>query len=164
MSTVEGSLLTDEARAWVGTELVLADAVVSDDNVRRFVVGCGDVNPVYLDDAAARDAGYESAIAPPLICSALCRPVVPRGELAGDGRAEALMPPVGAGRAMAGETDVECLRPIYRGTRISGRRRLESLAEKEGRRRRFVVASWTTEYTDEHGRLLVRETYRQILS
>lgn len=164
MPTAEQPLLTDAAMAWVGREFALPAATVSDESVRRFVVGTGDANPVYLDDDAARAAGYDAAIAPPLICSALCRPVAPRAALTEDGRAEALVPPVGLGRAMAGETEVECLAPIYRGTRVSGRRRLDSLVAKEGKRRRFVVATWRTEYTDERGAVLVRETYRQILS
>jgi acyl dehydratase len=161
---VTGGLLTEQALSRVGVEVELPATVVSTDAVRRFVAGTGDTNPVYLDDDAARAAGFRSAIAPPLICSALARPVVPRAELADDGRAAALGVPVGAGRAMAGELEIECLRPLYHGTRITGRRRLVALEEKAGRRRAFVLATWTTEYVDDGGEVLVRETYRQILS
>lgn len=157
-------LLTERARSWLGVEIELPAVVVSADAVRRFVAGTGDANPVYLDDDAARATGYRSAIAPPLICGALARPVVPRPELAADGRTAALGVPVGEGRAMAGELEVECVRPVYHGTRISGRRRLVSLQEKAGRRRAFVLATWSTEYVDDAGDVVVRETYQQILS
>ena len=160
----EGSLLTAEALAWVGREVELPEVVVSDDNIGRFLAGTGDRNPLYTDDEVARQAGHDAAVVPPLACMALSRPVVPVCELASDGRAEILRPPVGAGRAMAGQLEVECVRPLYRGGRVRGRRRLVSLEEKQGRRRRFVLATWQTEYRDQAGELVVRETYQQILS
>ena len=38
--------------------------------IRHWVEAMGDLNPVYVDDAAARDAGFPGIIAPPTMLQA----------------------------------------------------------------------------------------------
>src|SRR5262250_216630 len=51
-------------------------------------------------------------------------------------------PPVGEGRGMNGESQLEFHRPLRLGDHLHSRRRLVSLDPKEGRRRSMVIATW----------------------
>ncbi|MET7399281.1 MaoC family dehydratase N-terminal domain-containing protein [Dactylosporangium sp. NPDC005572] len=64
------SLLTEEIRALVGTSVVYtAPEPLGRAAIRYFALAVGDDNPVYTDDDAAREAGYDGVVAPPtLVC------------------------------------------------------------------------------------------------
>jgi acyl dehydratase len=64
------SLLTDELRSWVGREVTYtAPEELGRASIRYYALAMRDDNPLYLDDAHAREAGHPSVIAPPtLIC------------------------------------------------------------------------------------------------
>lgn len=58
--------------SFVGRERTLPDPYqVSTGKIREFAAAIGDVNPLYVDDAAARRAGYPSVIAPPTFAIAV---------------------------------------------------------------------------------------------
>lgn len=63
-------LLTEELRARVGeTRTYTAPEALSRASIRYYAIAVGDRNPVYLDPAAARAAGWDDVIAPPtLLC------------------------------------------------------------------------------------------------
>jgi acyl dehydratase len=52
----------------LGKEFPLGTFAITAQDIRAFVEAVGDFNPLYLDPAAAREAGYPDVIAPPLFC------------------------------------------------------------------------------------------------
>ncbi len=57
-------ILTEEVRPWIGrtTEPMLLPEEISASDVRRYVDATGDCNPLWIDDAAARAAGYRERL------------------------------------------------------------------------------------------------------
>jgi hydroxyacyl-ACP dehydratase HTD2-like protein with hotdog domain len=155
------ALLTAEARTWIGMEIDIPRAEISVRDVERYIVGCGG-SEALLGGIALANVSTDSRV-PPLIYQALTGPVAPRRDLTGDGSTAERRPPIGDGQGMAGETEVRFHRPLRVGDALNGRRRLLSLEEKDGRRRRFVVSTWLTEYRGDDGELLITETFRQLL-
>ncbi len=153
---METTLLTDEALAWVGREFDMPEFTVTEQDIRHYAAALG--GPVPAPGASA-----EPLAAQPLLYTALTRPVLAPSDLTEDGLSEDRRAPVGEGHVMFGGIEVELLRPLHAGDRVRGRRRLASLEEKEGRRARFVLATWHTEYADAQGEPVIRETATQIL-
>lgn len=52
----------------LGKEIAVGEFSATVEEIRAFAEAIGDVNPLYVDAAAARQAGYEDCIAPPLFC------------------------------------------------------------------------------------------------
>jgi acyl dehydratase len=64
------TLLTHGAEAMIGTEVsYISPEPLGRASIRYFAMAVGDLNPVYLDETAARRAGFDDVIAPPtLVC------------------------------------------------------------------------------------------------
>lgn len=155
------SLLTPEIMAWVGRTITFASDPISISEARRFIAASGDDNPLY---AIEQEAGDDTAApVPPMLYYGATRPLVPASAMAEDGTVHEHRPMVGTGQTMGGSVEMEWLRPLQTGDRLSGVRTLKSLTEKQGKTRRFVIAEWETEYRDQAGRLAVRERYEQLL-
>ncbi len=61
-----GSLLTPEIEGLVGSTVAYtAPEPFGPAEFRYFALAIGDTNPIYIDDAAARAAGYDGVTAPP---------------------------------------------------------------------------------------------------
>jgi acyl dehydratase len=52
----------------LGKEIAVGEVLVTMESIREFAEATRDVNPVYVDPDAARQAGYPACIAPPLFC------------------------------------------------------------------------------------------------
>lgn len=52
----------------LGKEVPVCELQVTAESIRDFAEATGDVNPLYVDLEAARQAGYPACIAPPLFC------------------------------------------------------------------------------------------------
>lgn len=52
----------------LGKEVELGTFPVTAEAIRAFAEAVGDLNPLYIDRAAARQAGYPDVIAPPTFC------------------------------------------------------------------------------------------------
>jgi len=64
----ERSLLTEELRRRIGEEATyVAPEPLGRAALRYFAEAIGDPNPVYVDDAAARAAGFSGVVAPPTL-------------------------------------------------------------------------------------------------
>src|SRR5438105_4753249 len=68
MSVDVESLVTDTMRACVGAEspLMSLPEEISASDVRRYAEATGDFNPLWMDDEAARSAGYKGRRVPPI--------------------------------------------------------------------------------------------------
>src|SRR3990170_3015038 len=65
MTQPQASVITDEMRAAIGQESAPVTFEVDKNSCRMFARAVGYSDPVYYDEAAAREAGYRSIPAPP---------------------------------------------------------------------------------------------------
>jgi acyl dehydratase len=52
----------------LGKEMSVGEFSVTAEEIRALAEATGDMNPLYVDSSAARQAGYADCIAPPLFC------------------------------------------------------------------------------------------------
>lgn len=155
------TLITDEAREWVGRQFDLGEAILTADRVLKYAVGS---DHALLGDlvGAGSEPARKTHISP-LILRAMFAPVVRRQRLSSDGRPPVSVPPIGDGRAMAGEVSIELYHPLTVGMRLTATKVLDALNEKQGSEREFVVAHWQTTYVLDSGSVIATELYKQIL-
>jgi acyl dehydratase len=60
-----GPVVTAEMRALVGSETVPVVYDIERGAIRKFARAIGDPNPIYVEESAAREAGYRGVVAPP---------------------------------------------------------------------------------------------------
>lgn len=148
-------LLTSAASAWIGfTTQSPAEPVIARD-VLRYMVATGAPLPDESEWARPR--------VPPLFYRTLGRRIAPIGELREDGLWLGLRPTIGVGQVLAGGIDVRFHRELVVGDVVIGTRRLESLVEKSGRTRDFVLAAWVMTLRDAAGVDVLRETVSEIM-
>jgi acyl dehydratase len=132
---------------------------------QRFALAVGDTNPLYFDEAAARAAGYDRLVVPPLFLTSVMGWGAGPGEteLREDGLAESdsFLIPVRGMRAMGGGQQVEWHAPVLEGVQVTLRRELADVRWRQGRSGPMVLFTVVRRYLDEHGSLLVtcRETF-----
>jgi acyl dehydratase len=97
-------------------------------SVGRFAAATHDPDPAYLDDQAAKAAGYDRAIAPPMFVPSMLDYAggPPEASLRRDGVALSWFPSIVAPEAvlMGGGQDIEFLSPIYVGDVVEVKRSL----------------------------------------
>lgn len=147
------SLLTDEVKQWVGTEHRFGPEPIIERDVLRYLVGT----------QARLPAPGERVRVPAMFYRSIGRPIAEVARVGDDGLWPGLRPAVGTGQTLAGGIDVEFSRELVVGDVITGTRRLISLDEKVGRRKRFVLAVWRSSLLDEDSVEVVRETVSEIM-
>ena len=155
------ALLTEELRSWIGREAHYpAREELGRASIRYFALAMGDDNPLYVDDAYARRAGYPSVIAPPTLVCETCQ-YAHRAPNA-DGYLGHEWPlPLPASRLVRAGNDYEFMRPVLPSDRISVTWTLESIVEKsfsKGGTQLFVTS--VARYIDAAGEIVAvnRET------
>ena len=159
--------LTDalaELQTLVGSEGAEVSGTILRRDIERFARASGDEAAIHFDDDAARDAGYASVPAPPLMLSSILEwgPGPPLGELREDGTGvgrESWLP-LESLRLMGGGQDLELHAPVHDGRQFVARPRLEAVELKEGAAGALLLMTITTEFRDPDGTPLVtcRET------
>ena len=155
------ALLTDELKAWIGREAHYpAREELGRASIRYFALALGDDNPLYVDDAYAREAGYASVIAPPTLVCETCQYAHRRPDEDGYiGHAWRL--PIHGCRLIRAGNDYEFVRPVRPDDRISVTWTLEDIVERpssRGGEQLFVTS--VARYRDAAGELIAvnRET------
>ena len=151
-------LVPPEARARIGE--VTAEpvsAVISAREAQRYAQAVDDLNPIYFDEAAAVAAGYRTLVAPPTFLDH----VIVQGRPVADLRTDGLFRSpesrgLGMKRVMFGGQEWEWLAPVYVGETVTATQRLAAIDEKAGSSGPFVVVTWETTFTDQHGSVLAR--------
>lgn len=128
------ALLTDELKAWVGREAHYpAREELGRASIRYFALAMGDDNPLYVDEAYAREAGYPSVIAPPTLICETCqyahRPPDADGYIGHEWRL-----PVAGCRLIRAGNEYEFVRPVLPADRISVTWTLEDIVERAASR------------------------------
>jgi acyl dehydratase len=128
------ALLTDELRAWIGREAHYpAREELGRASIRYFALAMGDDNPLYVDDAYARAAGYPSVIAPPTLICETCQ-YAHRPPDAGGYIGHEWHLPVAGCRLLRAANEYEFTRPILPDDRISVTWTLEDIVERSASR------------------------------
>lgn len=155
------TLLTDELKAWIGREAHYpAREELGRASIRYFALAMGDDNPLYVDEAYAKAAGYPSVIAPPTLICETCqyahRPPDDGGYIGHQWHL-----PVAGCRVIRAGNDYEFVRPVLPSDRISVTWTLESIVERgasRGGTQLFVTS--VARYRDAAGEMVAinRET------
>ena len=128
------TLLTDELKACIGREVHYpAHEELSRASIRYFALALGDMNPLYVDDAYAREAGYPSVIAPPTLICETCQYGYQLADAEGYvGHSWHL--PISGVRLIRAGNDYEFMRPVLPEDRISVTWTLEDIIERRSSR------------------------------
>ena len=154
-------MLTEEIKSWIGREAHYpAREELGRASIRYFALALGDDNPLYVDDAYAKKAGYPSVIAPPTLICESCQYAHQAPNADGYIGHEWHLPVPNARLVRAGN-DYEFMRPVLPTDRISVTWTLESITEKPSSRggTQLFVAS-VARYRDDKGEVVAinRET------
>ena len=158
-------LIPDETRAMVGQ--LLSEPVtglISAAAAQRFALAADDLNLLYFDEAAAKEAGYRTTLIPPVFLAWSLNPPRPISQVREDGlyRGEGKRVALNVKRVMFGGEEWEFLAPLYAGDTYTSETRLKSLDEKSGGSGPFVLQMTETTYTNQDGVVVARATGRSI--
>lgn len=113
--------------------------------IRRFADAIGDYNPIFYDEAYARDSGYPTLVAPPTFPASF-HSSADLAELLG----------VSIKSLLHAEQSFEYERPIFAGDRIYVSSRVAEVGERTGPAGKVDVAVIEDEGRDEEGNLVFR--------
>ena len=137
-------------RSILGLEVDGGTFEATKERILRFVKAVGETNPIFSDEQAAKEAGYDSVIAPPAFAN-LC--------ILGSERPD---PKVQFGNLsfFAGQA-LEYHLPIKPGDKITARTALEDVYPKTGRSGTMVFIVWRTVLTNQKGEVVAtaRESF-----
>lgn len=137
--------------------------------IRHWVDALDDQNPIYLDEAAARNAGHTGVVAPPAMLQTwtMGRPTIQglaeRGGAAGDIGDSPLrvLDEEGYTSIVATNSELEFDRYLVPGDHLESSSVFESVSERKttGRGTGYFV-TWVTTYTDQTGATVGRQRFR----
>jgi len=139
-------------RSLIGRESEPVVHEVEKGAIRRFAEALGDPNPIYVDEAAARAAGYPSLVAPPTFPVALTTNERFRHSL-----------DLGTRSILHGEQQFEYARPVVAGDRITVRSKVADVQERAGASGPMDVIVIEDEGRDDKGELVFRTRAMLIL-
>lgn len=148
-------LLTDEIRALVGRKAVYtAPEELGRAAFRYFALAVGDDNPVYIDDATARAAGFDGVVAPPtLVCETNQYAGRRRNADGYAGHDWGIEIP--GTRVVRGGNSYVFHRPVRPSDVLTVTWRIADVSEKENRQgQAMVVVTSTASYRNQEGDLL----------
>ncbi|HEY6002572.1 MAG TPA: MaoC family dehydratase N-terminal domain-containing protein [Anaeromyxobacter sp.] len=139
-------------RSLIGRESEPVVHEVEKGAIRRFAEALGDPNPIYVDEVAARAAGYPSLVAPPTFPVALTTNDRFRHSL-----------DLGTRSILHGEQQFEFTRPVVAGDRITVRSKVADVQERAGASGPMDVIVLEDEGRDDKGELVFRTRAMLIL-
>ena len=133
----------------IGHEFKAFSAVAEAGKVRLFCKAIGEENPIYIDEAAAKKAGYARIPTPPTFLQAITNDDPEKGGLL-------KLLNVDIGLILHGEQHYDYYAPVYVGDRITCRQKVVDLYDKKGGALWFVVSE--TSMKDQAGTLVAKAT------
>src|SRR5262245_32482895 len=128
------SMISAELHNWVGRKSPLIQLeIMSASDVRRYVDATGDANPLWLDDAFARAADYQSRLLPPTLVGWVPFSMK-EGDSADTTDMRRLLPlPDGYTNVRNAGSETEWLQPAYVGEQLSAHSRIVDIVARQGR-------------------------------
>ena len=117
--------------------------------IRLFCKAIGEENPIYVDEAAAKAAGYRAIPAPPTYLTAVTNDDPDKGGLL-------RLLNVDIGLILHGEQHYEYLAPVHVGDKITCQQKVTDMYDKKGGALWFVVSE--TSMKDQAGKLVAKAT------
>ena len=127
-------------RSQLGVEHDAGTFPVKAESIIKTCRALGESNPIYIDEKAAKAAGYPGLVAPPAFCGIFVR---------GFGRPDIKLKAAGGGMH-AGEV-IENLVPVYAGDVLTAKTSLKEVYAKTGRTGTMVFVVWATSFTNQRG-------------
>lgn len=134
-------------RSLYGKEHVAGPFEVTKEQVRAFAESVGESNPVFLDETAAKEAGYRSIAAPPTFCTLLIDRLA--------------LPDIGLkfGRLQAhAGSRVQPRSPVVAGDQLTAYSRLKDVYAKTGRSGAMVFCLWEHTFRNQDGQVVAEIT------
>jgi 3-methylfumaryl-CoA hydratase len=163
---VNGGLLTDESRSWVGRSVESRPYTVTAVDIAKFAYSIGASDGVHFDAATALAHGFPAIVAPLgyyLVIRHTAPNLVPLDDLYEDGASNDLTPPSNATRRMAGDCRTRFHRRIFDGDVITVEKRITGVEEKRGRSGPLALVSFDLQFRAADGEPVVEESYMRIL-
>lgn len=165
----QGPILNDEIRSYIGKESEEHSFTVPLEAGQNYAIASavGDPNPLYMDENYAKQTMHGGLISPYMYFQVaggrfahalgLREDGIPQGAPRAGGLPR---PPIPLPRVMAGGTEVEYIRPVRPGERLTGKSRIADITEREGRTGPLVFQTNETTYRDDDGNpvVIVRST------
>lgn len=161
------TLISDEARTWVGREYPARTIPVGRNDIVRFAIATGEEDPIHHDVDAARAAGYRDVVAPPGFVSVLAahsQLFVARSRLRADGLVDEQYPPLPVKRVMVGEIALRFFEDICAGDEITVRKTLVDINQREARDgAAMVIIDFERRYCNAAGATVADERYAVVV-
>lgn len=137
-------------RSLYGKEHLAGPFEVTKDFIQAFTKSLGETNPVFTDEAAAKEAGYSGLLAPPTFCTVF----VSRVELP-DINLEFGKMQVHAGQRVQPRAN------IVAGDQVTASSHLKDVYTKTGRSGTMVFVVWETTFRNQNGEIVadVQESF-----
>ena len=147
------SVVTEEMQRMIGVETGETLAEVTTTGCRLFARAVGHSDPIFYDEAAARERGYRSIVAPPgyLGTAVYHPPSMPGGSTQADWR-----PEIPYKRVLNGGTAYEYLEPVIAGDVITSRSKITKYQEREGSIGPMLITYRETTYTRQDGTVVAK--------
>jgi len=150
--------IAQEVLARIGEAKVRQYDVTTRD-IRRFAQAIGETSPLHFDEDYARTTPHGTIVAPPLFCQMFTFEDVPPPELPPDGSPVETDLPVPAPRTVGGASSYEIFQRVRAGDQITVRSVLKDVfAREEGRSGRLYLVVVETEFSNQRGEPVARET------
>ena len=144
--TTQASFLTEEMRQQaIGLEGPPVTTEVEKGAIIKFAEAIGDDNPVFNDEAAARETRYGGLIAPPTFLRSVASS---RPELPFD---------FPFNRRLDGGSEWEYFAPVRPGDRITAVARIEDISERKGRLGLMIIMSTVTTYRNQFDQVVATQ-------
>jgi 3-methylfumaryl-CoA hydratase len=148
------SMVSDEARSWIGRSQPPIHMEVTRRDIQKYAVATEQRQQKFLD-------GDE---APPMFLFGLLRPIVPLEGLGPDGIArDGFLPDFPLKRIMAGGTEMTYHRPLRPGDKLIATKTLADIQEKQGGTGPLIFVSYDLTVETEDGEVVVEERSMRII-
>lgn len=119
--------------------------------IRRYALAIGELNPIYYDQDAAREAGFAGLVAPPNMLSAIVEwgTGADERDLTADGVARGAA--TGGLRIMGAGEQMILLRPVTEGVELFAEETVEKVEAKHGRSGALVFVTVRHDFVDAEG-------------
>jgi acyl dehydratase len=150
--------MDENAKSYVKVgEVRRNEYLVTKRDIKRFAQAIGDSNPLYYDEAFAKQTQFGSIIAPPLFCQALTFEDVPIEQLPSDLSPIELNVDVPAEKTLGGSSSYRFYQFVRPGDIIRVTSEIKSVEEKKAKSGVIYLVQIETCFTNQYGERVAKE-------